>query len=126
MSRLGEPGRDGALMEEIVSEDAFEACVAASYERPVFLFKHSTACPVSAMAYDEVASYLENAEAPAPVYLVKVIESRPISNVAAEWLGLRHASPQLILIKRGEPVWHTSHSGIRQSGIAHAVAEAVE
>ena len=111
-------------MEELTSEEAFDAFVAASRERPVFLFKHSSACIVSSMAWKQVESYLQKTGDPAPVYLVKVIESRHISDMAAERLELKHASPQLMLVKDGKVVWHTSHYGVLRPRIARAAREA--
>lgn len=41
----------------------------------VFLFKHSTTCPISAAGYRAVAEYLQQAGAQTlPLYLVKVIK----------------------------------------------------
>jgi bacillithiol system protein YtxJ len=35
-----------------------------------------------------------------------------VSNAIEEQFGIEHQSPQLILIKNGEVVYHNSHSGI--------------
>ncbi|MNV97138.1 hypothetical protein D3C71_1922260 [compost metagenome] len=46
--------------------------------------------------------------------LVKVIESRPVSNQIAEDTGVKHASPQILYIKNKETVWNTSHWAITE------------
>ncbi|KYP80718.1 hypothetical protein AYW79_07865 [Ferroacidibacillus organovorans] len=54
--------------------------------------------------------------------MVKVIESRSLSLALADELGVRHASPQVILIKRGKAIWHTSHYKITDASITTAIA----
>ena len=88
-----------------------------------FVFKHSTTCPISAGAYNRVGIYREGALSGSPeIVLVKVIESRGVSNAIAGALGVTHQSPQLILVKGGRAVWNTSHHLIEGNAIAEAVA----
>ena len=55
---------------------------------PLLLFKHSTACPVSAHAFGEFERWLAS-DAPKPrVAMVRVIEERPISREIASRLGV--------------------------------------
>lgn len=82
------------------------------FTEPVaILFKHSTTCPVSARAYNELQQYAgeHNSTAYAPIYLVKVIESRPISNSIAEKTSVKHESPQVFILSKGKVVWQDSH-----------------
>lgn len=74
-----------------------------SHEKPVVLFKHSVTCPISSHVYSEVASV------EADVNLVVVQTERGISNAIAERTGIRHESPQAIVLKDGKPVYHASH-----------------
>ena len=114
-------------MESIADEAALEACWAASEEGPVFIFKHSTACPVSASAKQRVDGVLADPPAHCPaVYLVKVIESRAVSNAIADQVGVRHQSPQLILVKDGEAVWDASHHTITGAAMVEAIQQHVE
>jgi bacillithiol system protein YtxJ len=48
---------------------------------------------------------------------VRVIEERPISLALAERAGVRHESPQALLIKNGKGVWHDSHWGITAAAL---------
>ncbi|HVO40095.1 MAG TPA: bacillithiol system redox-active protein YtxJ [Spirochaetia bacterium] len=68
------------------------------------VFKHSTACGVSARAAREV----EALETDLPVYWVNVREQRDLSNWIAETYKVTHESPQLILMTEGAPrkVWN--------------------
>ena len=100
-------------MREITTLEEFDAILAESELEPILIFKHSTRCPVSAAANSRMAAW-ERAvgdEAP-PVYLVKVIESRELSNEIAVHLGVAHQSPQVILVRDGFALWNASHGGI--------------
>jgi bacillithiol system protein YtxJ len=100
-----------------------DACMSESAVRPVFIFKHSTACSISAAAYRHVAKYSQSAtEADPEVYIVKVIEDRPVSNQIADELVIQHKSPQLILVKDRAVVWSSSHYGINEQAIRKAVS----
>ena len=111
-------------MNEFTSLDAWEAALEASNEKPIFLFKHSTRCPISAGAHDRVAGFLAHAPEGRPeFYLIKVIESQPVSNAITETLGVPHQSPQLILVKGRKAVWSSSHYGITEDNIAEAIKQ---
>lgn len=110
-------------MNSLTSLDELDACLALSDDRPVLIFKHSTACPISSQAYSEVAKYIQHAaESDPPVYMVKVIEDRPVSNQIADTLALQHRSPQLILVKDRAAAWSSSHYGINEQAIRDAVS----
>ncbi|WP_124222032.1 monothiol bacilliredoxin BrxC family protein [Aquisalibacillus elongatus] len=54
-------------------------------------------------------------------YMVKVIESRRISNEIVRSTGLAHKSPQILLIDKQQIVWNTSHWKITEHRIRKAV-----
>ena len=96
-------------MQQLTSAHDFDTL----NERPlVLVYKHSSRCPISLIAYQEVAQ-LEEHHPDIPVYLVDVLASRPVSRHVAERTGIVHHSPQLILLVRGEPVWAVSHFDVR-------------
>jgi bacillithiol system protein YtxJ len=104
--------------KEITTESEWNQLFEKSTEKPVLVIKHSTTCPVSANALEEYEAYLKNQPSDNVDYvLVKVIESRPVSNLIAEDTGVKHASPQVIYIKNKESVWNTSHWAVTQAHI---------
>ncbi len=107
------------------SIEDLNACLAASEQGPVFIFKHSTACPISGGAHQRVTSFISKSgeETLPPFYMVKVIEARPVSNAIAEALGVRHQSPQLLLVKDRKALWNASHHGVHGEAIASALGE---
>lgn len=100
--------------------EQFQELLQTSYQRPVFLLKHSSACGISAGAretFREFAREFTNAD----FWKVLVIEDRPLSLKIAEETGVPHKSPQVILFYEGQPVWHTSHWAIRNKKLKKAL-----
>jgi len=75
------------------------------------LFKHSTRCPVSADAYEEVERFFDS-NPKVPVYLIHVIEDLPVSQYVEQKTGVTHCSPQVIVLESGRATWQTSHADI--------------
>ena len=95
-----------ARFNEIYTTDELDALVEKSNEQAVILFKHSTTCPISNGVYNEVS------KADADINLIVVQNSRNVSTALAEKTGIRHESPQAIVLKNGEVVYHASHYDI--------------
>ncbi|KIL36182.1 general stress protein [Cohnella kolymensis] len=99
-----------ADIQRLTTTEQWEEALRGTADKPLLLFKHSTQCPISAGAHDELMNYIQDNKSPAVDFsIVRVIEERPVSNAIAEKLGVTHKSPQAILIKDGKPVWDTSH-----------------
>ncbi|MBW5444714.1 bacillithiol system redox-active protein YtxJ [Cohnella sp. CFH 77786] len=97
-------------IRQLTSLEQWKDAIKGSAERPLLVFKHSTSCPISAGAHEELTSYVkDSAGAEVDVAIVHVIEDRPVSNAIAEELGVQHKSPQAILVEDGKPVWNESH-----------------
>jgi bacillithiol system protein YtxJ len=85
--------------KEITTTEQWQSLLDESKSNPFVLLKHSTRCPVSTNALEEYEQYLAQSPNEAVgYYLVKVIESRPVSNQIAEDTGVTHASPQMLYI----------------------------
>jgi bacillithiol system protein YtxJ len=95
--------------------EQWEELLEASSTKPALVFKHSTRCNVSADAHDEFMTYLGHANPNYTYALVNVLESRPVSDRISESLQVKHQSPQALVIKNGEAVWHDSHWRITES-----------
>lgn len=101
----------------LTSEEELEAAIQQSHEKPVALFKHSTRCSISSMAKSRLERSWNLSEQ-LDIYYLDLIAYRPVSNKIAETLGVQHESPQVILLKNGQPIYHTSHSDISVEGLA--------
>lgn len=93
-------------------------------EEIFFIYKHSTICPVSTNALEQLEIFLnKNEDIKKKVNKVHVIEDRPLSNFIADDLEVRHQSPQLLLIKNGKCIWNDSHMRLTAEKIAEIVKE---
>jgi bacillithiol system protein YtxJ len=98
-----------------------DAALAHAAREPIVLFKHSETCGMSLQAHGEVTATLADPAWTTPVYLVSVQQSRPVCAAIAEQLGVRHQSPQILLVDDGRVSWHTSHLAITVDALFSAV-----
>ncbi len=78
-----------------------------SKQSPVLIFKHSTRCSISSTALNRLERAWNLTDAKA--YYLDLIAYRPISNALAEQFNVEHQSPQVLIIKNGQCVYHESH-----------------
>ena len=104
------------IFVRVVGTEALEDLINRSQERPVVIFKHSTTCPVSAAIYNEMERF------DGEVALVEVQRARALSREIEKRTGIRHESPQVIVLQKGIVIWNASHWRVT----ARAVTEAVE
>lgn len=76
------------------------------------LFKHSTRCSISMMVKRKFEQDWSALPPDTPVYFLDLLSHRDISAAIAETFGIRHESPQLLLLKDGECVYDASHGEI--------------
>lgn len=102
---------------ELTSIDQFMELMES--DKKAFIFKHSTRCPVSAMALNQLEStwsmVYEN------IYFLDLLAHRDVSNKIAEELDVVHQSPQAIVFKNREVIYHDSHSDISTRAIEKAL-----
>lgn len=92
-----------------------------SMQEPILVFKHSTSCLISARAFRHVKAFQKIEADKIACYMVKVIESRAVSNEIAKDTNIPHKSPQIFLIHKKQIVWNTSHWTITKHRIKEAV-----
>jgi bacillithiol system protein YtxJ len=94
-----------------------------SHHRPVLLFKHSYTCGISAEALDELRAHIDDARSVEVQYAMVTVQThRDVSNTIAERLGVRHETPQAILVRDGRVVWSASHFRVNAIEIQKALA----
>jgi bacillithiol system protein YtxJ len=96
-------------LKPLADLDELEAAIAESRERPVLLFKHSRRCGVSCEALDELHAHIARHDGDTAYRLITVQTHRPLAEAAASRLGIRHESPQALLLRAGRVVWNASH-----------------
>ncbi|MGH9944594.1 MAG: bacillithiol system redox-active protein YtxJ, partial [Pyrinomonadaceae bacterium] len=103
---------------QVSDAGALDDFFARSHERPVLVFKHSLTCPISSAAYEEM-SRLSPAVVP-ELALVVVQRARDISAQVATRTGVRHESPQAVVLHKGTVVWSASHFDVTADAVEQA------
>ena len=96
--------------------DSVEECNSLLQKDLVIFFKHSPTCPVSWMAHREVMR-LRTEQPELPLYLVSVRRRRDVARLIEERTGIRHESPQVLVLRHGEVVGSASHDDVTASTI---------
>ncbi|XLS30931.1 bacillithiol system redox-active protein YtxJ [Flavobacteriaceae bacterium M23B6Z8] len=98
--------------ERLETLDALEEALALSKEKTIVIFKHSTRCGISRMALNGFEREFDIENENLKLYFLDLIQFREISNEIAIKTGVWHESPQLLVIKNGKAVHHSSHGAI--------------
>jgi len=99
---------------KIDNHAALENLLSDSTKKPVIVFKHSNACSISARAYREMEKLDD-------VNILEVQSARAISNEVADLTGVRHETPQVIVLRDGKAVWNASHFDVVAADVRKAV-----
>jgi bacillithiol system protein YtxJ len=110
----GTPTDTDAHFVPVSTQEDLDQLLAASNEQPVVLFKHDYACSISVRAYFDLA------KVPGEVSLIDVDRDHALSQAVASRLSIRHESPQVIVIRDGEPVYAASHWDISPDAVTRA------
>jgi bacillithiol system protein YtxJ len=109
---------------EITSTAALVEMMRLSKQQPVLFFKHSRTCGLSDRAFREFERYLQSPESSQVRNCVIVVQTaREASNDLARLVGVRHESPQAILVRGGEAVWNDSHLALKSEALKSAVVQ---
>ena len=94
---------DKAQLEDIIK---------ISIGKPVLIFKHSTRCGISRMVLKNFESDYDIPETEIDMYFLDLLEYIILSNDISEKFKVAHQSPQVLVIKKGEVIYHDSHDSI--------------
>lgn len=83
------------------------------------VFKHSNSCPVSFRAKRQFDAFVE-AYPDIPTRLVVVQQERDLSNALEAASGVRHESPQALIVRDGQVLFDASHGDITTTRLAEA------
>ena len=114
---MSQASRQESNFVAVEDRAALDELIKRSHQSAVILFKHSLTCPISARAYREMTNY------EGEVALVVVQQAREVSRAVEQVTGIRHESPQAIILRNGRPAWSASHFDITADAVAAARAE---
>ena len=94
----------------ILNETAqVQAILDASRERPQLVFKHSTRCSISSMAWHRILAQEEALANTYDLHYLDLIAYRPVTDAITQASGIPHASPQVLVFHKEKLVFDASH-----------------
>ncbi len=105
-----------ARFKEINSTEKLDELFEQSNEKAVVLFKHSLTCPISSGVYEEISN------ADADINLVVVQTARNVSTAIADKTGVRHETPQAMVLKDGKVIYHASHYDVTAEDVEESIS----
>ena len=129
VSRLfGKPGANGATeipatespipattFRFLETEGQLTAVIDASMTRTTALFLHDPWCPIGARAFREME------QMGTEVATIDVSKQRQLSAEVERRTGVRHASPQVIVLRDAIATWNASHGGVTARNVRAAL-----
>lgn len=103
------------------SLQGLEEITTQSNTAPVVIFKHSTRCSISTMALNRLNKGGGLATSSSNFYYLDLISHRDISNEIEKKFGVRHESPQVLVLDGGKVVYHASHGAINPSDLQEQI-----
>ena len=94
--------------------------VLAGRNGTIVLYKHSTQCDICDGAIAEIEAY-RTAHPEPTVYYLDLLAHRDVSNAIAQRLGVKHESPQALVLKDGKVSAVLNHRAITAASLKKAV-----
>lgn len=107
--------------KQLITENEFIHIIKQSHHKPCVIFKDSTTCGISASAKHKIHSDFDKIKENVEFYYLDLLQYRSISNLIAEQLNVIHQSPQIIVLKNGKVIHHSSHYAISVDKIAETI-----
>jgi bacillithiol system protein YtxJ len=107
-----------SFWKKIESEEDLAQAIEASHHHRIAIFKHSTRCFISKTVLKNFEKEIDSLDNKLDLYFLDLLEYRSISNKISEDFGIRHESPQLIVIEDGKVINSASHEDISTSQIS--------
>ncbi|HET7095582.1 MAG TPA: monothiol bacilliredoxin BrxC family protein [Thermomicrobiales bacterium] len=82
------------------------------------LYLHDPWCPISSRAIRQLEAL------GGPIEMVDVEAHPDLASTIETMTGIRHESPQAIVLRDGKPVWSASHFAITTDAVRRALAQA--
>lgn len=99
------------------SLEGLDAIVEASDSKLQLIFKHSTRCGISSGARRRLDGSIRRLSEHFSLHYLDLIAFREVSNAIAERFGVKHESPQVLAIWKGESIFNMSHYNIQPAKI---------
>lgn len=106
------------MMKRMKTIESWHTLLQNSTTLPFLLFKYSMTCFSSISANKELRAL----ETDLPIYTVIVQTDCKASNIIKQDLQVKHASPQLLIIKNGKAIWQATHYHVKKKIVYDAIS----
>jgi bacillithiol system protein YtxJ len=96
----------------LADKTQLDEIITISATKPVLIFKHSTSCGISRMALKTFEREFDLEETEIDLYFLDLLNFRGLSQDISAKFKVAHQSPQVLVIKKGEVIYHDSHNYI--------------
>lgn len=96
----------------LIDKAQLEEILKISSVKPVLIFKHSTRCGISRMVLKNFENDYDIPETEIDMYFLDLLNYRALSQDISTKFNIMHQSPQVLVIKNGEVIYHDSHDYI--------------
>lgn len=103
---------------QISGVDSLDTLIEQSQRETVILFNHDPYCPISARAFAQMQQVKSD------VNLIDVSREKNLTREIQGRTGVRHESPQVIVLRNGQPKWSASHFEITTEAVVDATTAA--
>jgi bacillithiol system protein YtxJ len=104
-----------AQFVEISTEADLDQVLDRSYEEPIILYLHDPYCGLSEMAHAELSQLEQRLD------VIDVHAHHDLSTLVEQRTGVRHESPQVLLLHDGEAHWSASHRKVKAGAVIAAL-----
>lgn len=108
----------------IIANTFSSAADLASREGRTIVYKHSPTCSLCSWSEHVLGAFAR--QDGVTLELVDVLSQRPLSREIEAHFGVRHESPQILIVDDGKVTWHASHRGVAPERVRAALAGSPE
>src|SRR5690606_32327679 len=98
--------------ENLTDLSQLDQIIEESNKKIIVIFKMSTRCGVSRMAFNVFEKDFDYNEEQVKCYYLDILNYRTVSNEVADRFKIIHESPQLLVLKNGRVIDDKSHGNI--------------
>jgi len=107
----------------LAESSQFNVAISQSEEKPFLIFKHSTRCGISRMALKSFEKAYQSNAFEIDLYFLDLLNYRALSNEISEKSCISHQSPQVIVFKNKQVIYHDSHYSIDVNSIEKIIKQ---
>jgi bacillithiol system protein YtxJ len=107
--------------KDLKTSGELQTLIQKSPDTPAAIFKYSTRCRASSIVRKRLEEGWDFENGEIDIYFLDLIAHQDLSDEVAKTFGVRHESPQILVINDGQSIFDTSHGGVSVKAIKKAL-----